>query len=187
MDAFVQFMVLRIADVGLRVQRAERARVPIGKIERLPIAELGRQDCSRLSFFHLYGRIDIDVIVQRRMRARCMDGEKQDNAAYQKRALAVRHQVVSELDAARLACESEATDDDRQRTGHQMLVDLLMEQKGELGSDYHRSGKELWAFLRPRLKFIVQLQEVSKYSLLPVLYGRPPDRLIEYDATTGVG
>ena len=138
----------------------------------LPIADLQRQDCGRLNFNQLHARLKPDVLIERRARdlgvTMALDKIKDSDVDPVQRALMmkVRLEVMAEVDHAVEAKEANLDPDHvsqmfdgRTRTGRELIVDLLMEQRGVPGVDFHRSGRELWSYLRPRLKFIVELQK----------------------------
>lgn len=93
-----EFMVLRIADVGLRTQRAERKQKHLEEVQMLPLKSLTRQDCARLTFDELVSRVDCDTLVERRARARGISG-------------------ISEFDSATLGTGTGKTADDETSGG----------------------------------------------------------------------
>ena len=154
-----EFMVLRIGDVGQREWRSERHRKGLAELLQLPLEQLTRQDLGRLELDQLAERIDPSALCDRRARERGM--VVSDDTTKGDPLMALRSEIAAEIKVAKYAREQQVLTDEREvpRTGRQVLIDLLMEQKGTGGVDYHRSGTELWGFLRPRLKFIVELQK----------------------------
>lgn len=179
-----EFMVLRIAEVGQRVGRVERRRMPMEELRELSVQNLERLDCARMSFNELLERVDTELLIERRARkcgvslpgkdAGVATGDEAANA----RALhmKLRKDVLDELAIAEAAKERTISEHNP-RTGREMVIDLLMEQKGVAGVDYHRSGKDLWSYLRPRLKFIVELQK--EWGNVHELYPSRGDSLFE--------
>jgi hypothetical protein len=135
-----EFMVLRIAEVG-------------GRKERQDVHALASAG-SEHGLKTLHERLKPDMIVQRRIRL--LDAGK----------LEVRPE--NELKRLRGIVDSEIKDA-LDEADSAALLSLVLEQKGEAGVDYHRTGAELWSYLRPRLKFIVELQKAwgSIHSLYP--------------------
>eukprot|EP01043_Picozoa_sp_COSAG02_P000279 COSAG02_NODE_5_length_66751_cov_63.939148_25_plen_841_part_00 len=178
-----EFMVLRIAEVGEREGRVERRRLPMEDLQRMSLQDLDRIDFARMNFNDLYARVDNDVIVERRAR-KCgvalptKNGAENGELSSELRALnmKLRKDVLDELALAQEVKEQRISEDS-ERTGREIVIDLLVEQKGTPGVDYHRSGRELWAYLRPRLKFIVELQK--EWGNVHELYPSRGDSLFE--------
>jgi Ca2+-binding EF-hand superfamily protein len=177
-----EFMVLRIAEVGEREGRVERRRLPMEDVQKMPLQDLDRIDFGRMTFNDLYERVDTDVVVERRAK-RCGVAMPTKNAekgelSPELRALnmKLRKDVLDELALAAEVKEQKISVDS-DRTGREIVIDLLIEQKGTPGVDYHRSGRELWAYLRPRLKFIVQLQ--TEWGSVHELYPSRGDSLFD--------